>query len=139
MRDYLTTGRAGSKRPRSPFRSGNLNFDTDNESVYSWVDIFLRDDVHIVGYSLDYSEIDLWWLIIHKERLRIDGEPTGDTFFYRLAPRLGSGNRAKAALLRSFGVKVVDDYRTNSYDAGYDAFNQGRQIRHILMRTVESG
>ena len=32
----------------------------------SWIDYFLVGDIHIIGLSLDPSEMDLWWLINFK-------------------------------------------------------------------------
>lgn len=28
-----------------------------------WVDIFFTGNLHIIGFSLDYSEIDIWWVL----------------------------------------------------------------------------
>jgi hypothetical protein len=122
MRTYLTTGRSRSKRDWSPFRAGVMNFDKEEKGVYSWVDVFLRDDIHIIGLSLHYTEIDLWWLLIYKERLRLKGENIGKTFFYVLDPKPNPDNTAKNELLRSFGVIVVEKFRKNSYLEGYSTF-----------------
>jgi len=35
----------------------------------SWVELFFTTDVHIFGFSLDYSEIDLWWIINKRARM----------------------------------------------------------------------
>ncbi|MCR5720130.1 MAG: SIR2 family protein [Lachnospiraceae bacterium] len=35
---------------------------------YSWIDYFLLGDVHMIGYGLNLSEIDIWWLINLKKR-----------------------------------------------------------------------
>jgi len=39
--------------------------DTDKQS---WVDIFLNDDIYILGLGLDFGEIDLWWLLSYRNR-----------------------------------------------------------------------
>jgi hypothetical protein len=36
------------------------------DQLHSWVDIFLRDDVFIIGAALHFSEIILWWLLALK-------------------------------------------------------------------------
>lgn len=33
----------------------------------SWIDYFLVGDVYIVGFSLDPSEMDIWWLLSYKK------------------------------------------------------------------------
>lgn len=119
MRTYLTTGSKRQSTYQSPFRAGKTDFDMSADGVYSWVDVFLRDDVHIIGLSLDYTEIGLWWLIIYKERLRLQDESTGRTLFYELGPRATSTSPGKKALLRSFGVDVVEEYGATSYKEGY--------------------
>lgn len=39
----------------------------------SWVDIFLNDDIYILGLGLDFGEIDLWWLLSYRNREILDG------------------------------------------------------------------
>lgn len=41
---------------------------------YSWVDYFLMGNIDIVGFGLDISEIDLWWLIEYKKKHNFPGE-----------------------------------------------------------------
>jgi hypothetical protein len=81
---------------------------------YSWVDVFLRNDVHIIGLQLDFAEIDLWWLLTVKERLRHKnashkGRPrVGRTVFYdfQSTPPVPS-DIARLSLLEGLGVQVV--------------------------------
>ncbi|MBA7591781.1 hypothetical protein ES708_33945 [subsurface metagenome] len=58
MRNYATANRTTKSRNVSPFKLNNTRFDTDG-SIYFWLDVFLRDNIHILGLSLDYTEIDL--------------------------------------------------------------------------------
>lgn len=36
----------------------------------SWIDLFFNSNIHIIGFSFDYSEIDLWWIINKRARLK---------------------------------------------------------------------
>lgn len=36
----------------------------------SWVELFFTTNIHIIGFSLDYSEIDLWWIINKRARMK---------------------------------------------------------------------
>jgi hypothetical protein len=36
----------------------------------SWVELFFTSNIHIIGFTLDYSEIDLWWIINKRARLK---------------------------------------------------------------------
>lgn|GEM_PF-5493594 len=44
----------------------------------SWIDYFLIGDLHIFGFGLDYSEIDIWWLLSYKKANFTESK----TFFY---------------------------------------------------------
>lgn len=44
----------------------------------SWIDYFLICDVHIMGFNLDFSEIDIWWLLNFKRIIC----PESKVFFY---------------------------------------------------------
>lgn len=90
-------------RARSPVKQGNLEF-TDNCTVYSWVDYFLRDHVHIVALGLDFTEIDLWWLLLHKRRRK---HQTGQVFYYHVSLDREANETPITSLLRSLNVTVV--------------------------------
>ena len=47
--------------------------------IKSWIDAFILGDVYIVGYGLDWSEMDLWWLINRKANEKAEH---GDIHFY---------------------------------------------------------
>lgn len=40
----------------------------ENIEVKSWIDYFMLGNLYIVGFGLDVSELDLWWLINCKKR-----------------------------------------------------------------------
>lgn len=47
--------------------------------IKSWVDSFILGNVYILGFGMDYSEMDLWWLLNRKKREK--GEH-GKVYFY---------------------------------------------------------
>ena len=49
------------------------------QKVGSWIDAFVLGDVYILGFGLDFSEADLWWLIEYK---RNHPQFCGETFFF---------------------------------------------------------
>jgi hypothetical protein len=100
LRQYLTTKENGS-----PFVFARDTWKTDIDR-HSWADIFLRDDVHIVGFGFDYAETVLWWLLSYKQRLRRAKKlSTGTTTYYQMG-NVKNGDR-RLALLMAFGVKVI--------------------------------
>lgn len=53
---------------RAVFRAADVRLDP--RKPHSWVDLFLLRDVHVVGFGLDYTEVDLWYLLSLRQRLR---------------------------------------------------------------------
>ena len=39
-------------------------------SETSWIDLFFNSNIHIIGFSFDYAEIDLWWIINKRARMK---------------------------------------------------------------------
>lgn len=71
----------------------------------SWIELFFASDMHIVGFSFDFSESDLWWLLIRRARmkrtLRTSGFVKNSIHFY-----CDTIEDSKKALLESLLVKV---------------------------------
>lgn len=121
IRDYLVTRSKRARVKSSPFLRGDLEFEAEG-GPYSWLDVFLRDDIHIYGFSMDYTEIDLWWLLSFKERLRLQGHQVGRTFFYaRVDDKIVKREQARLAILESLGVEVVQ-FNTSTYVDAFDRF-----------------
>lgn len=68
----------------------------------SWVDLFFSSNVHIIGFSLDYSETDIWWLLNKRARFAADGLVNNKIYFYA-----ESMDDEKRGLLKSFNVEVI--------------------------------
>jgi hypothetical protein len=89
---------------------------------YSWVDLFFNTNIHIVGLKLDYSEIDIYWLLNKRARLYRDiGSQIkidNNIIYYT-----NDLDLSKHELLNSFNVKVV--YKKYSHLELYEyAINQ---------------
>lgn len=54
------------------------------DTIKSWIDLFFTSNVHIIGYSMTFDEIDLWWLLDKRKRLIWEGRMTtyGTIRFY---------------------------------------------------------
>lgn len=55
--------------------------------IGSWIDAFVLGDVYMLGFGLDFSEIDIWWLLEYKANHR---NICGKTLFYE--PRRENSN-----------------------------------------------
>lgn len=73
---------------------------------YSWIDLFFNTNIHIIGLKLDYSEIDLYWVLNKRARfyLELGGslKTKNKITFYT-----NENDEHKHDLLRSFNVDVV--------------------------------
>lgn len=67
----------------------------------SWLDSFILGDVYILGFGMDFSEIDLWWLINRKKR---EKAKHGKVYFYQ--PGDDSFDE-KEELLKLLGVEII--------------------------------
>jgi hypothetical protein len=77
----------------------------------------------MLGFSLDYTEIELWWLLSYKARLkRKRKKSVGDTYFYLFTPdRRAPAIKAKLSLLRSLSVDpYVREVKKNEYRPHFD-------------------
>jgi len=50
--------------------AARLRLEDDLKIPYSWVDLFFMSELHIIGLGLSYDEIDLWWLLTYRKRLK---------------------------------------------------------------------
>jgi hypothetical protein len=117
IRQYLKTG---YHNLRSPFRREIRDFDKD-DTAYSWIDIFLRDDIHILGLTLDYIEIDLWWIIYYKATLENRKKKVGKTHYYRFSEgQLLPNELAKLDSLKALGVEVHSIHVNDGYESAWE-------------------
>jgi hypothetical protein len=93
---------------------------------HSWVDLFMLRDVHIVGFGLDYTEVDLWYLLSLRQRLRHSPAPRyrglrrTRIVFHHFASDDDSSAQ-KSELLQSFDVEcVAHPLRNNDYTAAWN-------------------
>lgn len=68
----------------------------------SWVDLFFSTNVHILGFSLDYSETDIWWLLNKRARFSSEEKINNKVYFYT-----SNICDEKKELLKAFNVEVV--------------------------------
>lgn len=86
----------------------------------SWVELFFISDIHIVGLSLDYSEIDIWWILNKRARLKLD---LGDYIKNKIYFYSTSNDNDLNGLLKTFNVVVVEiplDKTPDNYIKAYD-------------------
>lgn len=126
--DYLGSGvtYAGNKKFRSPLSGTEPNFEFEKSGeVYSWVDLFLRDHIHVVGLGLDYTETTLWWLIVEKfyQQKRFPKNIGGMTFYHidTKDKKTPINDQNRLNMLEDLGVKIKKIAATNYFDGYLDA------------------
>lgn len=71
-------------------------------SEYSWVDLFLSNNVYMLGFGLDFNETDIWWLICCKKRHFKDTK----IYFYEPSKDITDEKRS---LLKAYDVEIIDE------------------------------
>ena len=78
----------------------------DEFEVKSWLDSFILGDVYILGFGMDFSEFDLWWLLNRKKREKANH---GKVWFYTpISNGKTKQERERNELLKLLDVNVVE-------------------------------
>ena len=93
---------AGLMRSLGACRSRDLPFRPN-----SWIDYFMLGDVYMLGFSMDLSEMDIWWLVCCKQ---IHFPETKIHFFARKV------SDEKAIMMDTYGIK------RHEFDLDYNSF-----------------
>ena len=100
-------------------------------SIYdkvSWIELFFNTNIHILGLGLDYSEIDLWWILNKRARLMINNSIQNRIIFYT-----DKIDEEKKGLLKSFNIEVqiinkfndtIFDEQDDKYKTDYKSFTK---------------
>lgn len=131
VRRYFYQGAA--YRGTGSFRSGLQRdlgaFDQTCDGMpYSWVDLFVRDHIHIGGFSFDFSESLLWYLVSYRRRRREHMmragyalSPSEVTFYYFTDRETDPRHLAIVEVLESFDVRCVPiDRSKGGYAAAWE-------------------
>ena len=69
------------------------------------------------------AEIDLWWALTYKERLRQRGYTVGKTYYHEWhGARLGNYELGKLSMLKALNVHVRRQDCSKGFEAAYDTF-----------------
>ncbi len=95
----------GALKP-GPGHGGLSNVLSTREDL--WATRFFTHDVHIIGYTLDYSEIHLWWLLNFRARLIRTGSSVANRIFYFFGDFQQADLAHRLALLKALEVQVIE-------------------------------
>ncbi len=84
--------------------SGNI------EPSFSWLTLFFTHNIYIVGLSLSFMEIDLWWLLTYRYQyqLKYSGSRNRIIYFHKpeSEPKECKETRDKLLLMKALGVEA---------------------------------
>ncbi len=126
MRSFITTGLSKRYHKKVALESVTRK-NRYSQTPFSWVDIFLLNDVYILGFGMDFSEIDIWWLTIYKQRMREKNKRFGTTTYHSFIHQENADKKeleeTKIEVLRSLGV-TVKKHTINTNHTYSDAYDQ---------------
>lgn len=76
--------------------------------IETWIDTFFFTDIHIIGFGMDFSELDIWWLLNKRMRYMTDkssvnyikmNSQQNSVYYY------GQTNDSIIDALQTYGVK----------------------------------
>ena len=90
-----------------------------SESVNTWIDLFFRTNVYIIGFGLGYEEIDLWYILTIRKRLKRqnNGIINNHIYYYDIER---DSDKDKNELLKSLDIEVINVPYKDSYQISYE-------------------
>lgn len=121
--NYLTSTVSYSKvkNLRSPLYLPRPDFEFEkNGNPYSWVDVFLRDHIHMIGFGMEYTESILWWLLTEKfwMQRKFPKYIGGLTYHHVEVGEISTHEKVKLNMLEDLGAKV-NVVKAKDYKSGY--------------------
>ena len=126
MRNYVVSGTGSAYQKRFPPLIKLLkNGKAENNS---WLDMFFTRDIHVVGLTLDFVELDLWWLLTYRARTILEKRlPIGNQIIYYYPKSLENQIQFKLDMLRANEVipKALGDKPDMAYyEAVFDTIKK---------------
>lgn len=94
--------------------------------IYSWADVFFMTDLHIIGFGLDFAELDIWWLLNRRIRLNKDYDnPVKNKIYYYVTDPITTINgqmMQKLQLLKEYDVQIIFHNNTHELENGSPDF-----------------
>jgi hypothetical protein len=88
---------------------------TENKyDLHSWIELFFNSNIDIVGFGLDYSETDIWWIINKRLRFKLEGININNKITYYT----NEIDSVKKRILENLDITVVV-IQTNNYKELY--------------------
>lgn len=107
MRNYVVSGTKDTYKKKS-FIPLTKRFKISEIENHSWIDLFFTKDIHILGLSLDFNKIDLWWLLSFREKSKCSKSLNiVNKIYYYIPKEYIAISKSKIDMLKSVGVTIV--------------------------------
>jgi hypothetical protein len=111
IRNYIASGTnyQTKKLNRLPFIT---RWERGNK-IYgdSWTELFFTDNIYIFGFSMDFVETDIWWLLTFRARQLFSlKKPVENKIFYFIPTEWAVKSKAKLDLLDVNGIEIISKY-----------------------------
>lgn len=87
---------------------------TNGFDKLSWVELFFNSNVYIVGFGMDFSEIDIWWLVNKRARFKAQVPQINNRISYLYDPKY-IGDQTIIDALKAFDVECKEIKYGNGY------------------------
>lgn len=106
IRNYVVSGTHYKKKKNQKSLATRLK---NNEVAYeSWLDLFFKKDIHIIGLALDFVETDIWWLLTYRARfIKTKKTKISNKIYYYIPRKYLEDSKHKIELLRSINIELV--------------------------------
>lgn len=103
----------------------DYGFTDSGTGLLSWIDAFFFKDIHIIGLSLDFSEIDIWWLLSRRARYMKSHSVNNSIFYYPTFPMSEIQTQlSKLRLLERLKVNIVHHKQTSDIETGNPCYEK---------------
>jgi len=108
MRNYVVTGTKNSYKNVKLDSLAKRLKNNQLDISHSWLDFFFNKDVYIIGLTLDYIEIHLWWLLTFRQRAKLTKKMNlTNKIVYYYPSSIAKDIQNKLQLLRSNDILTV--------------------------------
>ncbi len=94
-------------------------FENNSFEYDSWIEFFFTHDIYILGLTLDFVEMHLWWLLTYRARRKQQKFPIRNKIFFYYASESHSDIKHKLELLKSCDVVPFSIRLNKSYEKYY--------------------
>lgn len=94
----------------------------------SWIELFFNSDIHIVGFGLDFYEIDLWNILTKRARLKSKFKIDNKIYYYtkplnQVKEKIRTTEKRKRQMLKNLSVEIIEkEIHDNNYIEQWEKF-----------------